>query len=80
LRVRCEKGIALSWEYKKALTRWGLAEINWRAAQLIPLGPAKLDGLVNAVRAAESEHTRTRHAYVEHIAGCLICSKKIVAL
>jgi len=80
LRIRCEEGIALSWEYKKALNNWGFAEINLRVSQLIPLGPANLEQLTESVRKAESKHIKARDEYVEHIANCLACSKKIVTL
>ena len=80
MRVRCGEGIVLSWECRKALNSWGVAEINWRAAQLIPLGPAKLEELADSARKAESEHIKARHAYIEHIANCLACSERIVAL
>ena len=80
MRIRCEEGSALSWECKRALNRWGVAEINWRVSQLIPLGPPKVKELAQSAKKAESEHIKVRHAYVEHIANCLACSKKIVAL
>jgi hypothetical protein len=47
---------------------------------MIPLEPAKLKELAQSAKEAESEHSKARHAYVEHIANCLACSKKIVAL
>jgi len=80
LRIQCGEGSALSWECKKALNSWGVAEIKWRVSQLIPLGPAKLKELAQSAKEAESEHSKARHVYVEHIANCLACSKKIVAL
>lgn len=80
MRVRRGEGIVLSWDCRKALNSWGVAEINWRAAQLIPLRPAKLEELADLARETESEHVKVRHAYVEHVANCLTRSKKIEAL
>lgn len=79
-RKMCVEGISLSWENKTALNTWGDAEINLRVAELIPLSPAKLEVLTQSARKAESEHTKIRHDYIEHVAGCLECSKKIMAL
>jgi len=50
-----------------------------RVSQLIPLGPAKLKEFAQSAKEAESKHVKARHAYVDHIANCLSCSKKIVA-
>ena len=80
MRIRCEQGSAFSWEYRKALNSWGAAEVNSRAAQLIPLGPAKVKELAQLAKAAEAEYIKRRHVYVQHIASCLVCSGKIVAL
>lgn len=78
LRVRCQEGSALSWDYRTALNSWGVAEINRRAAELIPMGPAKLEELAQSAKDAEAAYIKTRNVYVQHIASCVICSAKIV--
>ena len=80
MRIPCGEGRALSWDYKTALNSWGVAQVNWRVSQLIPLGPVKLKEFAQSAKEAESKHVKARHAYVEHIAACLSCSKKIVTI
>lgn len=80
MRVRCGEGSTLSWEYKRTLNRWGVAEINWRASQLIPVGPVKLKALAQLAKDAEAEYAKTRHVYIQHIASCSACSGDMLAL
>jgi hypothetical protein len=79
-RTRCEEGITLSWEYRKALSEWGAAEVNSRAAELIPLGPAKLIELAQSAKDAEAGYIKARQVHVQHIAGCLTCNAKRLAI
>jgi mono/diheme cytochrome c family protein len=80
MKDRCDEGLALGEQYVKALLGWGSTEVNRQAAQLIPVGPAKQKELAQSAKDAEAEHFKARHTYVEHIANCVVCSRKIVAL
>ena len=78
MRKYCEEGLLLCDRFEKMLKIWGFAEVHKRAAQLMPIGPARLNEYSQEAEDAESALSKARHAYVEHIAQCLVCSRQLV--
>lgn len=78
MRKHCEDGFKLCDRFERILKTWGFAEVHKRAAQLMPIGPAKLNEYAKEVEDAQSALSKARHAYVEHIAECLVCSRHLV--
>jgi len=50
----------------------------WDATELMPVGFPKVHEFQKEAQQAHAELTSSRHAYVEHMAGCLVCSRGLV--
>jgi len=64
----------------KVLKEWGIAEADRQAVEMLPLGLVKLKEISQTARKADAAHITARRAYAEHIAGCLVCSRYLVAM
>jgi hypothetical protein len=60
------------------MKKWGFAEADRQAVEILPLGPIKLKEISQTARQADTVHINARRAYAEHIANCLTCSKHLV--
>jgi hypothetical protein len=73
----CEEGLRLRLHFEHTLKEWG--------------GSTHTNGLSNSCRSdlhefqieanhAHSELIKARHAYLDHMARCLVCSERLVTL
>jgi hypothetical protein len=72
LKTQCEEGAAPNHTHREALSKWGVATTNWQAAQLIPLGVARLEILPTRLRTPNTSTSRlvTRTSNTSRIALC----------
>jgi hypothetical protein len=78
VRRHCKEGLHLCREFARVLKVWGFEEADKQAAQMIPLGPTKLREISGKAKEAESALFQFRHAFVEHMAHCIVCSRHLV--
>ena len=74
----CIEGFRLRRRFENELKRWGWFDAFERAVETMPLGIPKIHEFQRHVRSAETSLYRARHAYAEHMANCLKCSRKLV--
>jgi hypothetical protein len=74
----CPSGLRLRLHFEHTLKEWGWFDAYERALELIPVGPAKLHEFQVEAKHAQAELQKARQAYVEHMAECLACSRRLV--
>jgi len=74
----CEKGLQLRLHFEHALKERGWFDAYERALELMPVGPPQVHTFHMEAKHAQSELSKARHAYVEHMAECLECSKRLI--
>ena len=74
----CPPGLRLRLLFEHTLKEWGWFDAYERALELIPVGPAKVHEFQKEAAHAKSELQKARHAYVEHMAECVLCSRRLV--
>lgn len=79
MHVDCEEGVRLCLLFEKHLREWGWFDAYSKALELMPVGFPKVGEFNKQVKLAESELFAARHAYVNHLSQCLICSRGLVA-
>lgn len=79
MRKHCEEGRKLCRRFERVLKIWGFANADTQAMRLLPVGPTKANEFTEEIGAAEKELGMARHAYVEHVAHCLVCSRRLIA-
>jgi hypothetical protein len=77
MRRQCKVGSALCTHYKRVLTVWGFEEVDRQAAEIIPIGPARKKEISRVARKAEAAFFKSRHAFVEHLTNCVVCSRHL---
>jgi hypothetical protein len=78
MNTGCEEGLRLRKRYEKDLIKWGWFEAYEKAVELIPVGFPRVLEFQKQARSAESSLFKSRHAYAEHMAHCLVCSRRLV--
>ncbi len=74
----CKQGLRLRLHFEHTLKEWGWFDAYERALELIPVGMPHVHEFQQEARHAHSELIKSRHAYVEHMAHCLDCSRRLV--
>ena len=74
----CKDGLRLRLHFEFTLKEWGWFDAYERALQLIPVGISQVDDFQAEARHAHSQLIKARHAYVEHMASCLVCSRRLI--
>lgn len=74
----CTEGLRLRLHFEHTLKEWGWFDAYGRALELMPVGPPQVHEFQKEARQANAELIRARYAYVEHMANCLVCSKRLV--
>lgn len=77
MRRQCNEGSVLCTHYKRVLKVWGFEEVDRQAAEIIPIGLARKKEILRIARKAEAALFKSRHALVEHLTNCLVCSRHI---
>lgn len=74
----CKDGLRLRLRFEHTLKEWGWFDVYERALELMPVEPLQLSEFQREARHANSELAKTRHEYIQHMARCLVCSKRLV--
>lgn len=74
----CKEGLRLRLRFEHTLKEWGWFDAYERALELIPVGMPHVHEFQKEAHHAHSEFIRSRQAYVEHMAHCLDCSRRLV--
>jgi len=74
----CKEGLRLRLLFEHTLKEWGWFDAYEKALELMPVGFVQVHEFQLEARHAYSELAKARHAYVEHMAACLVCSKRLV--
>jgi hypothetical protein len=78
MNTGCHDGVRLRKSFERDLLGWGWFEAYEKAVEIIPVGFPKVLEFQKQVRKAESSLFKSRHAYSEHMAHCLMCSRRLV--
>ena len=74
----CEEGLRLRKRLEKALLHWGWFDAFARAAEIMPVGLPQSFEFQRQARVAETFLYKARFAYVDHMANCVVCSRRLV--
>ena len=78
MNTDCEEGLSLRKQFEFRLKEWGWFDAYERALEIMPVGSRKVHEFQQEAREAHSELVKSRHAYVQHMANCLVCSGKLI--
>jgi hypothetical protein len=74
----CKDGLRLRLHFEHTLKEWGWFDAYEKALELMPVGPPQVHEFQKEAHNANSELINARHAYVEHMASCLVCSQRLI--
>lgn len=74
----CETGLRLRLHFEHTLKEWGWFDAYERALELMPVGPPQVHEFQVEARHALGELQRARRAYSEHMAECVVCSRRLI--
>jgi len=74
----CQEGLRLRLHFEHTLKEWGWFDAYERALELIPVGAPHIHEFQLEARHASSELNKARHAYVDHMSSCLVCSRRLI--
>jgi len=74
----CADGLRLRKRFEHELKEWGWFDAFEKAIEIMPVGLPKINAFQMQVRNAQSALFKSRHAYAEHMAYCLVCSRRLV--
>lgn len=74
----CKDGLRLRLHFEHALKEWGWLDAYERALELMPVAPPQVHEFQTEAENANAELIRARHAYVKHMALCLVCSRRLI--
>lgn len=74
----CKEGLQLRLHFEHTLKEWGWFDAYERALELMPVGPPRIQEFQKEANHAHSELIKARHAYVAHMARCLVCSERLI--
>ena len=74
----CEEGLRLRKRLEQGLLQWGWFDAFARAAEIMPVGLPQSLEFQRQARAAETLLYKARFAYVDHMANCVVCSRRLV--
>src|ERR1700675_4244843 len=78
MNTDCEEGLSLRKQFEFRLKEWGWFDAYERALEIMPVGSRKVHEFQQEAREANSELVKSLHAYVQHMANCLVCSGKLI--
>jgi hypothetical protein len=74
----CTDGLRLRLHFEFALKEWGWFDAYERALELLPVGLPQVHEFKLEAHHAHAEFIKARHLYVEHMASCIACSRRLV--
>ncbi len=75
----CPEGLRLRLHFEHTLKEWGWFDAYERALELLPVGLSRVHEFQIEARHAQTELTKARNFYVEHMSRCLLCSRRLIA-
>jgi len=75
----CEEGFRLRTRFEQELKAWGWFDACEKAVETMPVGLPKVHEFQKEVKNAQSALFKARYAYADHMANCLVCSRRLVA-
>jgi hypothetical protein len=74
----CEEGFRLRERFEHDLREWGWFDSCEKALAMMPVALPRLSQFQNRLKIAESALFKSRYAYADHMAHCMICSRHLV--
>jgi hypothetical protein len=74
----CKEGFSLRGQFEFRLKEWGWFDAYERALEILPVGLPKIHEFKQEAEEAHAALLKSRYAYVQHMASCLVCSGKLV--
>jgi hypothetical protein len=74
----CKQGLRLRLHFEHTLKEWGWFDAYEQALELMPVGPPQVHEFQQEAQHAHSELIRARRAYIERMATCLVCSRRLI--
>jgi hypothetical protein len=74
----CKQGLQLRLHFEYTLKEWGWFDAYEHALELIPVGPLQVHEFQQEAHHAHSELLQARRVYIEHMASCLVCSRRLI--
>lgn len=74
----CPKGLQLRLHFEHTLKEWGWFDAYELALELMPVAFPQVHEFQREANHAYSELNKARHAYVEHMSSCLVCSGRLI--
>jgi hypothetical protein len=75
----CKQGLRLRLHFEHTLKEWGWFDAYEQALELMPVGPPQVHEFQQEAQHAHAELIRARRAYIEHMASCLACSRRLIS-
>jgi hypothetical protein len=74
----CKEGLQLRLHFEHTLKEWAWFDAYEHALQLMPVGPEQVHQFQDEARHAYLELRKARHFYIQHMAHCLVCSRRLI--
>ena len=74
----CPDGLRLRLHFEHTLKEWGWFDAYEKALELMPVGHIRVHEFHDEARQAHAAFGNARHAYIEHMASCLDCSRGLL--
>ena len=78
MNLDCESGLRLRLHFEHTLKEWGWFDAYERALELMPVMPSQVNEFQMEAKQAQTELLKSRHAYVIHMAQCVVCSRRLL--
>lgn len=78
MNKNCEEGLRLRRRFELELKEWGWFDACEKAVEIMPIGLPKVFEFQREVKNAESALFKARHAFAEHMAHCIVCSRRLI--
>ena len=75
----CKEGLRLRLRFEYTLKEWGWFDAYEKALELIPVAFPRVHEFQEEAHNAHLELIKARHSYIEHMASCLVCSRRLIA-
>jgi hypothetical protein len=74
----CKDGLRLRLHFEYTLKEWGWFDAYEKALELMPVGLPQVHEFQQEARHAHTELVKARHTYIEHMASCIVCSRRLI--
>jgi hypothetical protein len=73
-----DEGLRLRQRFEDDLREWGWFNACEKALEMMPVGLPRLCQFQSRLKTAESALFKSRYAYADHMAHCIVCSRKLI--